>query len=214
MPWLTDRVYTWVPNATAVENMFAARARKPSRGVVVRIPPTEHAAVFAMVREKRPSFQFGDFVTITRGRYIGDIGVVEGIELDGKILAIAVPARLADPTGDGPTKRPQPCLASLDWLKKTFPTEHISNKSDGSYCFRRGVYRKGYRILRISHHRVQRVFPVLHEIRHFQEHGFGFLEEVEWYVQRGDIVTVTAGPWKDVVAFVLDSFVISRQSGV
>ena len=48
------------------------------------------------------------------------------------------------------------------------------------------------------------MYPLVHEVLPFCEHKIGLLEDVEWYVRKGDIVFVTNGPWRNLVGSVLD----------
>ena len=101
-------------------------------------------------------------------------------------------------------ERPPQCLATEDWLKKTFPSEPVESRADGCYAFRGALYRDGFRILQLRHDRIHPAFPLLHDILPFRLHGVGMFEDVEWYVHAGDIVRITDGPWKGLFGTVLD----------
>ena len=205
IPWITDRVYAWVPNKEAILKMYRARSRwLPPKGVVVRVPSSEEGLVFAMTIRKTRVFRVGSWVQVTHGKFSGDLGIVESQDYRTGTVRVGVRARLSHPSSSERSKRPTPCFATKAWLKKMLPDEVIHSRTDGTYTFRRGVYRDGLRIIHVKCDRVRPAYPLLHDILPFLAHGVCSVEDVEWYVRTGDTVQITDGPCKGFIGTVLD----------
>lgn len=204
IPWIPRRVYLWVPNEGAIHDMFYRCARPNDGRARVRVPSEEHQALFSMLGTKVPSYMVGQWVTVKKGTFAGDFGIVERIVHEGLAVELAVMARVDDSPEHSKSSRPMKRLATLLWLRQTFKTETIDHHEDGTYSFRKGRYRDGLHLLRLPIWRVQPAFPCLHDIHPFALKHLGELQDVECYVQVTDVVAVHSGPLRNLVGVVVE----------
>lgn len=184
--------------------MYRARLNPRNASGRVRVPPEEYRSVFAMLRKKLPSYADGSWVRFKNGKFAGDFGIVEETFHDGLGIEVAAMARVDDSPDQENARRPEKRLATLSWLRQTFRTEPITHHDDGTYEFRKGLYRDGLRLLRLQVWRVEAAFPHLHEVYPFSLKHFGELQDVEGYVQVSDVVAIHSGPLRNVVGVVAD----------
>ncbi|KAL5536220.1 SPT5_1 [Sanghuangporus sanghuang] len=214
IPWLAGRVYLWVPDIQVINDMFAARGRTQTACPPTRVPSDEQGLVFAMLQRSQPEYHIGQWIKVKKGKFAGDFGVVEEVSRDGRTVRIAAMARVHDSPEQDNVQRPEMCLATLSWLRDTFKSEPITHYEDGSYEFRGGRYRDGLRLLRMTVASVQPAFPSLHEVQPFHLQHFGDLQDLESYVQSGDLVAIHSGSLMNLVGVVqerLDLEVIVGQ---
>ncbi|KAL5484755.1 hypothetical protein ACEPAI_7397 [Sanghuangporus weigelae] len=184
--------------------MYAARAAYIHKHKIIHVPESQYAHVSAMMRSKHETFEIGSWIEVCCGKFKGDLGIVEDVDDEKGVVHIIVRARIAQATISALSERPPQCLATMEWLKRMFPSESVQNRRDGTYKFRGGIYSDGFRILRLAREHIRRAFPVVHKILPFQEHGIGVLEDVEWYIREGDVVVVMNGPWSNLVGTVVE----------
>ncbi|KAL5512789.1 hypothetical protein ACEPAG_3055 [Sanghuangporus baumii] len=214
IPWLAGRVYLWVPNVQPINDMFAARGRAQTARHPARIPVEEQGLVFAMLQNSQPPYHAGSWIKVTKGKFAGDFGIVEKVSRDGRIVFLALMARVHHSPEQSTAARPDKRLATLTWLRETFRSEPITHFDDGTYEFRRGRYRDGLRLLCLTTAGVQPAFPSLHEVQPFRLQHLGDLQDVESYVQVGDLVAIHSGSLKNLVGAVqerMDSSVTVGQ---
>ncbi|KAL5514835.1 hypothetical protein ACEPAG_2151 [Sanghuangporus baumii] len=208
IPIIANRLYFWVPDVRHVIRTYERIHFSLHPDELKLVPSREVASIFDLIdryKTGQAGLQVGNWVRIRSGRYRGDLGIVREIPA-GNVLKIAVVPRIPVNDSEQTDKlRPQQCLATMEWLRVSFPEEGIDEMDDGSYVFRGKQYRDGLRILRLSGlGHVEATFPSLQDVFMFRHTHLGDLQDVEYYVRRGDIVQLFTEELNGMVGVVVE----------
>ncbi|KAI5118758.1 hypothetical protein M0805_004844 [Coniferiporia weirii] len=206
---LSGRFYVQAQSAREVNN-----ARQNLSGIerafMLSVPADEHYKVLRLRNSDEPAlktyedFSIGDWVTVMRGTYRGDLGRVRAVTEDQDEIIVALVPRIF-PKNAQKCPRPDPILFFPEKIKELCSGEGMKKLSENAYEFRRKVYRDGLCELKMpSLHFVRKAKPSLEDIGFFAltEKEFGGLDQGEPFLRCSDRVRITAGPQVSLIGVV------------